>query len=274
MIDFVALDAARLGLAGPRMSYAAAGANGPPVLLLHGIGANHLGWIPTLHGLAPHARAIAWNAPGYFLSDPFTTDAPRAEDYADAAVALLDALGISEPAHIVGSSFGSMIAACIGARHPARVATLALFGASRGQRWRTPEQRAAMLAMRAESIAEGGVALAATRADRLVAPGSPAPVLAAVRRMLAANDARGLMAAARCTDQVDVVADYAPRIAAPTLVVTGAQDAVNPPDVGMAIADAITGSRFEMPSGIGHLMEIEDPDAALILLQRHMTIAS
>ncbi len=274
MIDFVGLDAARLGLAGPRMSYAAAGTQGPPVLLLHGIGANILGWDAVLRGLAPHARAIAWNAPGYFLSDPFISEAPAAEDYADAAIALLDALGIVEPAHIVGSSFGSMLAACIAARHPGRVATLSLFGASRGQRWRTPEQRAAMLAMRAESIAQGGVALAATRSERLVAPGSPAPVLATVRRMVAATDARGLMAAARCTDQVDVVADYAPRIAAPTLVVTGAQDAVNPPEVGMAIADAITGSRFEVPAGIGHLMEIEAPDSALILLQRHITIAS
>ncbi|MCX7374842.1 MAG: alpha/beta fold hydrolase [Alphaproteobacteria bacterium] len=270
MLDFVEVDALRLGMAGPRLSFERMGDNGPPVLLLHGIGANSMGFRAVMQGLA--ARCIAWNAPGYFLSDPFIAEAPTPVHYADAALTLLDALGITEPAHVVGSSFGSMIGACFAARHPARVATLSLFGASRGQRWRTSAQRAEMLAMRATSIAEGGVALARTRSAKLVAPNTPEPVLAAVRRMVAATDERGLMRAARCTDQVDVVADFAPHITAPTLVVTGTQDAVNPPEVGMAIADAITGARLELPAGIGHLMELEDPKGALILLQRHLNI--
>ncbi|MCS6890352.1 MAG: alpha/beta hydrolase [Rhodovarius sp.] len=274
MIDFAELDARRLGLAGSRLCYAAQGDAGPPILLLHGIGANHLGWRHIMAGLAQRARVIAWNAPGYFLSDPFLSEAPTAEAYVEVALALLDALGIDGPVHVVGSSFGSMLAACMAARHPDRVASLTLFGASRGQRWKSPEERAQLLAMRAASIAEGGMALARTRAERLVAPGAGEAVLREVRRMLAATDARGLMAAARCTDRVDVVADYAPRIAAPTLVVTGREDAVNPPEVGMAIADAITGARFVCPDGVGHLMELEDPDGALILLQRHLNIPS
>ena len=58
-----------------------------------------------------HARIVAPNAPGYFLSDPFVADAPRAEDYADAAAAFLDARGIEGKVHVVGSSFGAMTAA-------------------------------------------------------------------------------------------------------------------------------------------------------------------
>ena len=41
----------------------------PPVLLLHGIGANSLHWRYQLAGLADRFRLIAWNAPGYLLSD-------------------------------------------------------------------------------------------------------------------------------------------------------------------------------------------------------------
>lgn len=205
MIDFVGLDAAQLGLAGPRMSFERAGEAGPPVLLLHGIGANSMGWAHVLEGLAPVARVVAWNAPGYFLSDPFLANAPTVEAYADVALALalLDALALGSAA--------------------------------------------------------------------LVAPGSPA--LPEVQRMVAATHAAGLMQAARCTDAVDVVADYAPDIRAPTLCITGALDGVNPPSVGQAVAAAIAGARYEEILGIGHLPEMELPQFTLKLLWSHMKIA-
>ena len=157
--DLRFIEATAPGLDGRRLSYMEAG-QGPAVLLLHGIGANSMGWRFILAGLAPDARVIAWNAPGYLMSDPFAADAPRAEDYADAAVALLDALGVAAPVRVVGSSFGSLVGAALAARHPGRVARLALLGTSRGQRWKGDEERARMLAMRAGSIAGGGVALA------------------------------------------------------------------------------------------------------------------
>jgi pimeloyl-ACP methyl ester carboxylesterase len=265
-LRFTAVDPASCRLAGPRLSYMEAG-TGPVVLCLHGIGANSMGWRYVLAGLAPAARVIAWNAPGYLMSDAFAAEAPRAEDYAGAAVALLDALGIAGPVHVVGSSFGSLVGAALAACHPDRVARLVLLGTSRGQRWKGDEERARMLAMRAASIAEGGVALARGRWQALVAPGSGRLVADLVQGMVAATDARGLMPAARATDVADVVADFAPRIRAPTLVVTGTEDRVNPPEVGAAVAAAIPGSRLEHPPGIGHLPEIEAPAATLGLLR-------
>lgn len=262
-------DAARTG---PRLSYMEAG-QGPAVLLLHGIGANSMGWRFMLAGLAPGARVIAWNAPGYLMSDPFVSDSPRPEDYADAAIALLDALGVAAPVHVVGSSFGSLVGAALAARHPGRVARLALLGTSRGQRWKGPEERARMLAMRAASIAQGGVALARTRWQALVAPGAGPVVASLVQGMVAATDARGLMPAARATDIADVVADFAPRILAPTLVVTGTEDRVNPPEVGAAVAAAIAGARLEHPAGLGHLPEIEAPAATLAMLREFLGVA-
>ena len=46
-----------------------------PVLLLHGIGANSLHWRYQLAGLANRFRLIAWNAPGYLLSDSLRRNA-------------------------------------------------------------------------------------------------------------------------------------------------------------------------------------------------------
>jgi pimeloyl-ACP methyl ester carboxylesterase len=269
-LRFIEVDAAALGLEGPRLSYMEAGQGEATILCLHGIGANSMGWRFALNGLAGTARVIAWNAPGYLLSDHFVDEAPSAARYVDVAVALLGALGVAGPVHLAGSSFGSMLGACMAARHPGRVASLALMGTSRGQRWKGDEGRAAMLAMRAASVARGGVALARTRSEKLVSPSAPPAVLAMVRGVVAATNPRGLMQAARCTDAVDVIADFAPAIAAPTLVITGADDQVNPPDiVGRVIAGAIPGARFVAPALVGHLPEIEAPAQTLALLRDH-----
>ena len=267
-LRFAEVEAARLGLEGPRISYMEAGDGPETILCLHGIGANSTGWRFSLAALSRHARVIAWNAPGYYLSDNFAAEAPDAADYADVAVALLDALGVAGPVYLAGSSFGSMTGACLAARHPARVKKLALMGTSRGQRWKGAEGRAQMLAMRAASVAEGGVALARTRSAKLVSPNAPPAVLAMVQAVVAATNPRGLMQAARCTDKADVILDFAPHIACPTLAITGTDDQVNPPDtVGRLIAAAIQGARFESPAGIGHLPELEAPAQTSELLR-------
>lgn len=270
-LRFTGLDAARLGLAGPRASYMEAGEAGPVVLCLHGIGASSTCFRFVFALLGRAARVIAPNAPGYFLSDPFAADAPRAEDYADAASAFLDALGIDRPVHVIGSSFGAMTGAMLAARHPGRVDRLVLIGASRGQRWRSAAERADMLARRAASVAEGGLNLAQTRWQALVAPGTGDVVRGLVQSMLAATNPAGLMQAARATDAVDIVADAAASIRAPTLVLTGAEDAVNPPPIGDAIAAAIgPHARVLNPAGIGHLPELEAPAMTLGLIADHL----
>lgn len=267
-LAFVALDAAALGLEGPRMSYMQAGhSTQRTVLCLHGIGANSMGWRFSLAGLSPSARVIAWNAPGYMLSDNFAAAAPTVGQYAEVAVALLNALGVHGKVHVVGSSFGSMLAACLAARHPQRVGRMVLLGTSRGQRWKGKEERARMLAMREASVAGGPLDLAATRSESLVAAGTPEEVRALVRHVVAATHPRGYMQAARCTDLVDVVEDFCPRIACPTLCVTGDSDGVNPPSVGKAVAEAIAGGRFVSPPKCGHLPEIEHPARTLQLVR-------
>jgi pimeloyl-ACP methyl ester carboxylesterase len=269
-LRFVEVDATGLGLEGPRLSYMEAGQGDRTILCMHGIGANSMGWRFTLADLAHDARVIAWNAPGYLMSDYFVDEAPTADRYAAVAIALLDALGVTLPVCIAGSSFGSMLGAGIAALHPTRVDRLALMGTSRGQRWKGDEGRAAMLAMRQASVAQGGVALARTRSEKLVSPSAGDVVRGLVRGVVAATNPRGLMQAARCTDQVDVVQDFAPAITAPTLAITGIDDQVNPPDaVGRLIADAIPGARFVSPPGVGHLPELEAPAQTNALLRDH-----
>nr|WP_280842907.1 alpha/beta fold hydrolase [Pararoseomonas baculiformis] len=235
---------------------------------MHGIGSNSTGWRFILPALARRARVIAWNAPGYWLSADFASDAPVAADYARVAVALLDALGVSR-AHVVGSSFGSMIGAVMAAEHPARVGRLALLGSSRGQRWKPQAERDRMLAMRRDTIAAGGMALARERWRNLVAPGTAESVGEWVRHTLSATHAKGLLRSARASDVTDTL-DFAPRIAAPTLILVGSEDRVNPPDVSRALADAIPGAALQVQEGVGHLAKLEAPAATLAALERHL----
>ncbi|MBI0534875.1 alpha/beta fold hydrolase [Roseomonas sp. KE2513] len=265
---FAELDAGALGLEHGRISFMEGGEGPEAVLLMHGIGSNSTGWRFVLPALARRARVIAWNAPGYWLSADFAAEAPAATDYARAAVALLDALGIGR-AHVVGSSFGSMVGAVMAAEHPARVGRLALLGASRGQRWKPEAERARMLAMRAESVAEGGMALARKRWSNLVAPGTPEVVAEWVRQSLAATHAKGLMRSARASDATDTT-DFAPRIRAPTLVLVGSEDRVNPPEVSRVLAAAIPGAVLAVQPGIGHQAKLEAPADTVARLERHL----
>ncbi|MCR0982704.1 alpha/beta fold hydrolase [Roseomonas populi] len=265
---FIELDAAALGLEHGRLSFMEAGEGPETVLLLHGIGSNSTGWRFVLPALAQRARVIAWNAPGYWLSADFAADTPSAGDYARVAVALLDALGI-ERAHFVGSSFGSMVSIVAAAEHPARVGRLALLGASRGQRWKPPEERARMLAMRRDSIAGGGMVLARERWQNLVGPGTPDLVRKWVQETLAATHAKGLMRSARASDETDSL-DFAPQIRAPTLILVGSEDRVNPLDVSKALAEAIPGARLVLQEGIGHQAKLEAPRATVAALEKHL----
>src|SRR5882672_3473410 len=62
---------------GDRWSYMEAGpAEAPPLVLLHGVGANSMHWRFQLAGLSDRFRVVAWNAPGYVLSAAFKTETP------------------------------------------------------------------------------------------------------------------------------------------------------------------------------------------------------
>jgi haloalkane dehalogenase len=120
---------------------------GAPALLLHGVPDSGELWRGVLGQLPPGIRAIAPDLPGLGQSGVpqgfnFSLDA-----MARWVEALVDALGIAEPLHLVGHDFGGIYGMAWAVRSPARVRSITVTNTnffsdyrwhSGAQLWRTP----------------------------------------------------------------------------------------------------------------------------------------
>ena len=177
---------------GDRFCYMEAGRVGlPPVLMLHGIGANSLHWRYQLAGLADRFRLIAWNAPGYLLSDNLRAETPSCRDYADALADLLSAFVI-DGFDIVANSFGTRVAQCFAYHQPGRIGR-AVFTGTSIPRAMSPEERARSIEARARMIERGGYGFG-DRAVALFGSAATTDTLALVQQTLRATNPAGCSA--------------------------------------------------------------------------------
>ncbi|RJL24422.1 alpha/beta fold hydrolase [Bailinhaonella thermotolerans] len=246
---------------------AEAGAGGDPVLLLHGIGGSAESFAAQIPALAGRYRVLAWDAPGYGRSADLAGP-PGIEGYAEIAARVLRGRGAA-PAHVVGVSWGGVIAARLAADHPGLVRSLVLASSSRGS-GRDPGRAAAMRS-RAEELARlGPAAFAARRAPRLVSPKAPAELVERVRTVMAAAiRLPGYAHAAASMAEADLTPVLG-RVAAPALVIAGTEDEVTGPEESEAIASAIPGARLALVPAAGHAVNQERPGPFNSLLKEFL----
>jgi 3-oxoadipate enol-lactonase len=115
---------------------------------------------------------------------------------------------------------------------------------------------------RAAAVRSGGTApLAPAIAARWLTPGYAAEhpdLVARLEAMIAGCDDEGYAACAEVVAGIDLRDDLA-RIAAPTLVISGAEDQALPPAHQQAIADGIAGAELLTVSPGAHLANLEQP---------------
>lgn len=238
-----------------------------PVVLLHGLTGSRLSWEPQLAHLGDQRRVVAWDLPGYGASAPLAEPASFAA-LADAVARFCDVLG--EPrVHLVGLSYGGMIAQYAAVAHPDRFASLSLLATSPkfGLDGTQPDEwRAARLApldagqepidfaprvMRA--IAGPHISDEAYEGQVAAAARVPSAGLRVSLDVLVTHDSRPLLG----------------RIVTPTQVVVGELDGETPVAYATVLADGIPGAVLHVVPGAGHLLNVEAPDAVDALLIRH-----
>src|SRR5215831_4314203 len=111
--------------------------NGPVLVLLHGFTQDSRVWRPQLESLSDQFTLIAWDAPGAGQSpDPPDTFGMR--DWARSLAGLLDACGVQQ-AHILGLSWGGLLAQEFYRRYAERVLSLVLADTYAGWKGSLPE---------------------------------------------------------------------------------------------------------------------------------------
>jgi 3-oxoadipate enol-lactonase len=241
-------------------------ADAPVLLLSNSLGADLAMWNPQVPALTRHFRVVRYDTRGHGRS-PVPDGDSTIDDLADDVVALLDRLGIDR-AHVAGLSIGGMTALRLAARDPHRVATLAVLCSSahpgNEQSWRD----------RASTVrAQGTGAIADAVISRWFTPDFAAAhpkVIDELRETFAAHPDEGYASCCAVLAGLDLRPELA-RISAPTLVVSGAEDAALPPEHQQVIADGITGAQLLSVSPGAHLANIEQADRVTDALIAHAT---
>ena len=249
------------------LAFAEAG-DGPPLLLLAGLGCDRDFWEAHLPRLARGFRVIVPDPRGSGES-PAPAGPYTAAEMAGDALALLDRLGI-EKAFVAGHSLGGMVAQEMALAAPARVRSLVL--AATGAR---PHPRTLSCLGVAGTLWESGCVpetlvrtfLTWTASGQVLA--SPERVRLAVERQLRPRVPQPLAAwraQAAAVGSFDVRARLG-EIGCPALVVAGEEDVLLPLAISRELANGIRGSRFEAVPGAGHDGIAEDPARFCLTLE-------
>lgn len=110
---------------GLRVRYWQMGESGPPVVLVHGIGASVEYWVRNIPVLAQRYRVYAVDIVGFGRSDKPQGFDYHLENVGDFMAGFLDAVGL-DSVHWVANSMGGLVTLVTTMRHPHRTRSLAL----------------------------------------------------------------------------------------------------------------------------------------------------
>jgi 3-oxoadipate enol-lactonase len=237
---------------------------GPPLLLIMGLGGNRLGMAPAVPAFSDAYRCITFDNRGTGESDvppgPYTID-----EMADDVAGLLDHLDLG-PVHAVGWSMGGCILQSLLIHHADRLDTAVLLST-------LPAYTAVQ-----HPWVDGLLALRAAGADPLVLNTAVLPWAFTPRTLLDHDRTRELLELMGSDPMPTSDAGYAaqahairtydsrpdlPTVTTPTLVLVGAEDVLTPPSQSIEIHDGIPDSRLVVLPRGSHAMLLEYMDVVV-----------
>jgi pimeloyl-ACP methyl ester carboxylesterase len=236
---------------------------GAPLLLVHGLGYARWGWEPVVPGLAESFDVLLFDNRGIGESDappgPYTV-----AELAGDALQVLNEAGV-ERAHVLGTSLGGMVAQELALAVPERVDRLVLACTTPGgpESFPMPEQTVKLMT--------SGATLRQF-VENALAPDPDTEIVERILRHRQATaqpfEAWSAQAAAGATfDALERIE----RIAAPTLVLHGTEDAVVDSRNTTLLALRIPDARVELFPGGGHLFFWEQPERFVEVVTEFLT---
>lgn len=243
-----------------RFAYEAAGDPGAtPLIFLHGIGGAARAWRQQLATFGSRFRTIAWDMPGYGGSVPLASVSIAA--LADALQQFIEQIGANRPV-LVGHSIGGMIVQKWLVQSPklARAVVLAqtspAFGKADGD-WQK-----SFIAARFGPLDRGETmkSLAPSLVKELVGDDPDPKGMELARECMSSvpeASYRAMMLALIGFDQRSTLKD----ISVPTLLLSGSRDNNAPAPMMAKTATYIPSAEYVELPGVGHLANLERPDA-------------
>ena len=250
--------------------------DGPPLVLLHGLGGSRSNWAFLAPELARDRRVLVVDLPGHGRSSALPA-APGLGPYADRVAKLLEDEGFA-PADVVGHSFGGLVGIRLAVRRPELVRSLVLAAAAgitsstlRAERvlalvgwiqpgrrispyWRVVARSAALrLAVFGHWFAADPAALSDDAVEALLVDVNLHSDTQSALRALAGDDPRGDLHLVRC----------------PALMLWGAKDNQLPLDDAFDYARRLR-APVRTIADCGHLLIVERPAACYDAVERFL----
>ncbi|MEM9380452.1 MAG: alpha/beta fold hydrolase [Planctomycetota bacterium] len=242
--------------------------DGPAALFVHGFPLDHAMWAAQVEHLADVATCLAPDLSGFGASAYDGSEKLSMERHADDMARLLDEQDV-ERADVVALSMGGYVALAMWELHADRIRSLTLVDT------RAEADDAAGRERRDGAIARlqeaGREEFARGMLPGLLGPHATDEVRRSVAAMIESTPYETIAAALRgMRDRADRTGVLA-SIDVPSLVLCGELDAITPPELSRAMAEALPRSELVLVPGAGHMAPMEAPDAVNGALRAFLT---
>ena len=241
---------------------------GDPLVLVHAGVADARMWEPIVPALAAARRVVRFDMRGFGRS----RSARGAYTDAGDLRALLDALAI-ERAHVVGASFGGLVALELAATQPARVASLVLLASALPDIEPSPALQAFADAEEA-AITVGRVEQAVEVNVKMWASDSTPDVQALVADMQRIAFELQLREGAESDELDPPVSARLDAIGVPATVAYGDRDVEDFEQIARRLRAGLPDATLHEVTGAGHLLALDQPEAVTQLILRHLERAA
>lgn len=240
---------------------------GCPIVLLHAVGLDLTWWSAQVEEFGRDHDVIALDWPNHGLSGKLGAP-PSFAAMADVVEGVLTALATG-PVHLVGISFGGMVAQVVALRRPDLVRSLALVATL----CTFPDAVRAALRTRADvARAQGMPRIAELSNERWFPPAfreRRPDVTDRATKALLLQDPDFHARMWEMIAELDLESQL-PSVGCPTLVVVGALDVNAPRAAGETIAGLVKGAALHEMAGVGHYPPVEAPAPFNAILRRFL----